>query len=226
VRSLDRLSVQALLDSLALPGVDAPALSEALLQHTGGNPLFILETLRTLLARGATAVGAGARDLPLPASVGELIARRLQQLSRPAGWHVAALAGQTSMAPRRNCWSNPITWQPMNELEAADAAGIFAHDLASEGWRARYRGVRRACIADRRVPGCPRRSPGSRCITGTKHRSGSAGALSAFADRPGYLTPWRRSGLLAWPSSVSNAMATIAGSLTGTVASEGHHVET
>ena len=41
---LDVPAIEALLKSLALPGLDAHAWAESLARHTGGNPLFILET--------------------------------------------------------------------------------------------------------------------------------------------------------------------------------------
>jgi DNA-binding SARP family transcriptional activator len=139
VRSLDGQGVRALLEALALPGVDASALGPALLQHTGGNPLFILETLRALLARGFAAVEVGVGQLPLPAGVSELIARRLQQLSEPAMAlaHVAALAGQDfSAALAAQLLDRPAIdlAEPWNELEAADVlrGDAFAHDLVLE----------------------------------------------------------------------------------------------
>ncbi len=39
-------ALAALVDSLALPGVDGKALAPGLLRRTGGNPLFVLETLK------------------------------------------------------------------------------------------------------------------------------------------------------------------------------------
>ena len=67
------------------------ALAGPLLRHTGGNPLFVLETLKQGLTDGSLARG----ELPRPLSVGALIERRLQRLSEPALTlaRVAAIAG-------------------------------------------------------------------------------------------------------------------------------------
>jgi hypothetical protein len=82
-------ATRELLVSLALPGVDAQALAPALQRHAGGNPLFMLETLRAWRAAGARG------PLPAPPAVQTLIERRLRQLSVPALAlaRVAALAG-------------------------------------------------------------------------------------------------------------------------------------
>ena len=74
-----------LLLSLALPGLEAPAWAARLQRHTGGNPLFILETLKQLQP-GDLAAGR----MPRSATVGALIDRRLKALSADAlalrGW--------------------------------------------------------------------------------------------------------------------------------------------
>ena len=89
----------ALVDSLGLADLDGSAIAERLVRHTGGNPMFALETLKHALAAGGTDA-----KLPRPASVGALIERRLRQLSPPAigAARVAAVAGSTS----RSRWPN------------------------------------------------------------------------------------------------------------------------
>ncbi|WP_169737085.1 AAA family ATPase, partial [Deinococcus pimensis] len=72
--------VEALVAELALP--DMPrSLPAQLTRFTGGNPLFVLETVKNLLEDGA-AVQEGA--LPVPQKVGELITRRLERLPTAA----------------------------------------------------------------------------------------------------------------------------------------------
>lgn len=88
---LDEPALQALLAGLQVPGLDLPALAPALRRHCGGNPLFLLETLRHLAARGQ----ADPAQLPLPASVQALLAERLARLPAEALAlaRVAAVAG-------------------------------------------------------------------------------------------------------------------------------------
>jgi DNA-binding SARP family transcriptional activator len=139
--------VAALVASLDLGGLDASALAPALLRHTGGNPLYLLETIKGLLLQqdgGGTLLpaAAGARSapaLPTARSVVQLISQRLATLSPPALKlaRCAAVAGQdfsTALA-LQVLGAGPLdladAWA---ELEAAqvlrDAA--FAHDLIHE----------------------------------------------------------------------------------------------
>ena len=78
---LSESAVRELLESLALPGIDAAALAGALARHTGGNPFFVLETLNALVETGDA--DPASNRLPTPRSVGALIERRLAQLSAP-----------------------------------------------------------------------------------------------------------------------------------------------
>ncbi len=99
---LDIAALAALVDSLALPGVDGRALAPGLLRRTGGNPLFVLETLKQAWVERTLDRLADAAQLPRPVSVGRLIERRIAQLSpaapaRPA--HRAAPA-PVSRPPR------------------------------------------------------------------------------------------------------------------------------
>ncbi|MCX8003642.1 MAG: AAA family ATPase [Burkholderiaceae bacterium] len=121
-----------LIDSLGLPELDGAQLAPQLAQHTGGNPLYALETLKQGLAGGALNRGR----LPTPLAVGALIERRLKQLSERALAlaRVAAIAGvdfsialaEEVMGVRAvelaDAWA---------ELEAAQVLReqAFAHDL-------------------------------------------------------------------------------------------------
>lgn len=137
---LDRAGVAALLDALALPGLDA-TWAAALHRHTHGNPLFVLETLRALLLPGAP-LQAPPATLPMPPRLGEVIERRLARLSDTALQlaRVVALAGQHfSLALAANLTERPLLAlnDPWRELEAAqvlDASG-FAHDLVLDATR-------------------------------------------------------------------------------------------
>jgi DNA-binding SARP family transcriptional activator len=129
-----------LVESLALADLDAQRIAPALLKHTGGNPMFALETLKDLLLSGAP----GAVDrLPQPTTVATLIERRLAQLS-PAALklaRVAALAGESFSAELAATVLelHPLDIaEPWRELEAAQVIreGAFAHDLIFEATRA------------------------------------------------------------------------------------------
>lgn len=122
-----------LVDSLGLPELNGKELAPVLVRHTGGNPLYALETLKQGLMRG---VALDAARLPQPVSVGTLIERRLKQLSERALSlaRVAAIAGVDFSIPLAeevmgvravelaNAWA---------ELEAAQVLreDAFAHDL-------------------------------------------------------------------------------------------------
>lgn len=143
--SLDETDVAALLDSLGVAGLDSPGLTTALLRHTGGNPQFVLETVKALLLAGEGQGADRAQDfaignLPLPRTVGRLIHQRLRQLS-PAALklaRLAAVAGQDlSPALAAHVLGQGLLdlADPWAELEAAGVlrGNAFAHDLVSEG---------------------------------------------------------------------------------------------
>ena len=140
---LDVPAIETLLVSLALPDFDAHAWAEPLARHTGGNPLFILETLSAVLAQDATALRGGVALLPAPGSVGQLIERRLHKLSRDALKlaRVAALAGQDFSVELAACVlsAHPLdlaeSWRELEvaQIIRADREGsAFAHDLILE----------------------------------------------------------------------------------------------
>jgi DNA-binding SARP family transcriptional activator len=121
-----------LIDSLGLPELDSAELAPQLTKHTGGNPLYALETLKQGLASGLLQQGR----LPTPSNVGALIERRLKQLSERALAlaRVAAIAGvDFSIALAEDVMGVRAVeladaWA---ELEAAQVLRdtAFAHDL-------------------------------------------------------------------------------------------------
>jgi DNA-binding SARP family transcriptional activator/tetratricopeptide (TPR) repeat protein len=132
VQPLTVAEVRELIESLGLPGVDALQLAEPLTRHTGGNPLFILETLKQGLASGAWRDGR----LPMPVAVGALIERRLKQLSERALAlaRVAAIAGTDFSIPLAEEITGARAVELADawaELEAAQVLRdqAFAHDL-------------------------------------------------------------------------------------------------
>lgn len=136
LRPLDVESIQSLLKSLELPGVVVgEPLAGALLQRTGGNPLFVLETLKQALLDGSLSRG----ELPHPAGLGALIERRLRRLSEPALAlaRIAAIAGLdfsvelAEEATGLRALQMASAWQELQEAQVLrDEA--FAHDLVAD----------------------------------------------------------------------------------------------
>jgi DNA-binding SARP family transcriptional activator len=152
LHTLDEAGIAALITSLAVPGLDGATLAPALARHTGGNPQFVLETVKALLLAAGNGVGAAGSDpaamfatfatghLPLPATVARLIQQRLRQLS-PAALKLARLAavagsdfspGLAAQVLGKSILDLADAWA---ELEAAGVlrGNAFAHDLVSEG---------------------------------------------------------------------------------------------
>jgi tetratricopeptide (TPR) repeat protein len=122
---------------LGIDGLDAPALARRLAQHTGGNPMFLLETMKALLVLPAAA--SGEEPLPAVASVTGVIQRRIAKLSEGAV-RLARCAAVTGQDFSSELASQVLGVPPLdladawNELEAAQVfrGGAFAHDLIYE----------------------------------------------------------------------------------------------
>lgn len=132
---LTEQDVHGLLESLALPDLDANALAASLVKHTGGNPFFLLETLSALVARG----NASAETLPATPTVGALLERRLAQLS-PAALRLAQVAALAGVDFDAELAAAVLAQHPLElvgawrELEDAQMVRqeAFAHDLIFE----------------------------------------------------------------------------------------------
>lgn len=140
---LDLDGVQALLASLALPGLDAARWAPVLTQRTGGNPLFLLETLIALIDKPgsqATPLAGDPPPLPAPERIAQLIEQRLARLSPSALKlaRIAAIAGpdfSASLAAQvlgMHALDIADSWR---ELEAAGVIRdvVFANDMLFEG---------------------------------------------------------------------------------------------
>lgn len=131
--------VYNLVASLELPGIDAQAWAPALWRRSGGNPLFLLETLRALLREEHASPG----EWPTPAPLARLIEQRLDKL-RPAALRLArlaALAGgdfDIELAAAVLGQHALDLADPWRELQEAHIVGedAFAHDLVLEATRA------------------------------------------------------------------------------------------
>ena len=132
---LSEAELGALVDSLHIDDLDAARLATALARHTGGNPLFALETLKQGMSSGALRAG----ELPQPASVGALIERRLQRLSAQgtALARVAVIAGPDFCPPLAEhalgvrAVALADAWDELQQAQVLrDSA--FAHDLVAD----------------------------------------------------------------------------------------------
>ncbi|EHR69773.1 DNA-binding transcriptional activator of the SARP family [Burkholderiales bacterium JOSHI_001] len=133
---LSATEIETLLESLGVDGLVGGAHAEALSRLTGGNPLYILETIKAALS-APEGIARGA--WPSAPNVLRLIQKRLAHLSSP-GLQVArcvAVAGQDSSPPliAAVLGQRPIeladAWL---EVEAAQLLrdGQFAHDLMAQ----------------------------------------------------------------------------------------------
>lgn len=134
LRPLNEADLATLVDSLQLPGVDGGTLAPGLLQRTGGNPLFPLETLKQARVERSLHRLANISRLPRPASVGRLIERRIVQLSPGALARVASIAGvdfEIALAEQMPGVSAMQLADALNELEGAHVmcGNALAHDL-------------------------------------------------------------------------------------------------
>ncbi|MFH0815808.1 MAG: tetratricopeptide repeat protein [Methanobacteriota archaeon] len=123
--------VRGLVDSFASPNDFPLAFAERLHRDCAGNPFFVSELLRQMLAEGALTRRDGrytlARDgYAMPSSVGEVVNRRLESLDPDA----MALAEYASCMGREfeegAVLSAPSLENPRASLEKLRAAGIVA----------------------------------------------------------------------------------------------------
>ncbi len=133
---LDPDSVLTLLQGLELPGADR--LAAGLSRYTGGNPLFVLETLKHLIETDTLAQGLPSRLAP-PGKVATVIGRRLGRLF-PQALNLARTAAVAKTAFELNLAASVLERPAMElaeahaELEAAQIlkGNAFTHDLVFE----------------------------------------------------------------------------------------------
>jgi DNA-binding SARP family transcriptional activator/tetratricopeptide (TPR) repeat protein len=136
---LNEAQVGELIESLCIDGLDAPALAARLTRHTGGNPMFLLETLKAMVVQTGAVATAGTGALPAVGSVTDLIQRRITRLSAEAV-RLARCAAVTGQDFSSELASQVLGVRPLdmadawNELESAQVfrGGAFAHDLIHE----------------------------------------------------------------------------------------------
>ncbi|WP_395827934.1 BTAD domain-containing putative transcriptional regulator [Archangium violaceum] len=132
-------AVETLLDSLVLPG--AVSLGKEMARYTGGNPLYITETLKHLLESG-NLEGGWPERMPASGRVRKLVEQRLERLSQLALQlaQVAALAladFELELAGEVLELSPLVFAAPLRELEAAQLfhGDRFSHDVVLESVR-------------------------------------------------------------------------------------------
>ena len=147
LQPLSEPQVAELLDSLGLDGLETADLAPRLTRHSGGNPLFLLETLKTWLAQGRPAwaaagpgpYGGSRQHWPAVPNLQGLIERRISRLSSAAvqlARCAAVAAPDFSIALAAHVLGRRTieltdAWA---ELEAAQVlvGTAFAHDLIHE----------------------------------------------------------------------------------------------
>lgn len=135
---LQLADTQALVESLHLPDIDAAGLGARLHRRVGGNPAFILESVKLLLTQGPAADG----QPPWPPSAAQVLRQRLTLLS-PAARHLAelaAVAGPDFTLPLAAQALACPAWQlgdALRELEERQVLGgrQFTHELLAQALR-------------------------------------------------------------------------------------------
>ena len=143
---LDPAGVRGLVDSALHPNEFQASFTERLHRDCGGNPFFVGELLRQMLADGAIAHASGkyslaGGDYAMPSSVGEVVERRLQSLDEEAmalAEYVSCIGrtfplaaalsihtiGEPSLALRRLSESGVVA--------SSQSSGEFSHALFQE----------------------------------------------------------------------------------------------
>ena len=136
VEPLETNDISTLLEGLGLE--DSTDLVQGLARYTGGNPMFILETIKHLIETGTLAQGLPSRLTP-PGKVAALIGRRLQRLT-PAALNLARVAAVAKTSFDLNLAAGVLE-RPKMELAEAHAeletalvlrGNAFTHDLLFE----------------------------------------------------------------------------------------------
>ena len=138
LQELDAAGVAELVGSLALPGWSAAETAELaarLWQQVGGNPAFVLESVKLVLATGARAV-AGSGLLPVAPDMVAVMERRIGLLS-PQARHLAQLAAVAGdsfgaeLAAAALACSPADLGAPLRELELRQVlvGRQFVHDV-------------------------------------------------------------------------------------------------
>jgi predicted ATPase/DNA-binding SARP family transcriptional activator len=133
---LAQTDLNTLMDDVGVPAI--PAVRERLLTYTGGNPLFLLETVKHLIETDQLSAQL-PEHLPLPERVWQLIERRLERLSPPAlqvARAAAILQRDFDVALVADVLGAPVLgiaslWEELSAAQIVRGNG-FWHDLIYE----------------------------------------------------------------------------------------------
>jgi DNA-binding SARP family transcriptional activator len=137
LQPLDATEAAALLASLQVPALDAGGWAAAIWRQVGGNPAFLLESVKLLLTSRPGAGGPpGDGSLPLPPSIEAVIQRRIELLS-PRARHLAQLAAiagsgySVQLAAAALACAPLELGEPLRELERRQVfyGRQFVHDV-------------------------------------------------------------------------------------------------
>lgn len=141
LQPLSAAEAASLLASLGLPALDTGRWAPLIWRQVGGNPAFLLESVKLLLSTAAQPAGlplppGAPAALPLPATIEAIIQRRIELLS-PRARHLAqlaALAGSSysvSLAAAALACAPMELSEPLRELEVRQVfyGRQFVHDV-------------------------------------------------------------------------------------------------
>ncbi|MEO8526796.1 MAG: AAA family ATPase, partial [Caldimonas sp.] len=139
IAHLDAAGVAELVESLGLTGLDTADLARRLWLQVGGNPAFVLESVKLLLSLGGGAA-MSQKQLPLPPDIVTVIEQRVGLLSAQARHlaQLAAIAGQSFSVPLAAaalaCPPMALS-EPLRELELRQVlyGRGFVHDVIAVG---------------------------------------------------------------------------------------------
>ena len=137
---LGEAAVLELMQCLELPGFAAAQLAPRLRRQVGGNPAFLLESVKLIAALGR--LGDTERALPIPPGIEAVVERRLTLLS-PAARHVAELAAIAGESYDANLAARALARPPaelgdvLRELEGRQIlyGRQFVHDIVAAAVR-------------------------------------------------------------------------------------------
>ncbi len=130
-----------------LGGDTAPALAARIHDETGGNPLFVLETVRAVRDQGGIGPDGG-EDLPLPGSIRDVTVARVQQLS-PTVREVLAVAAVQARAVDLDVLSHVTASQDQPAVTGDAVAELLRGGLLveeSDGYGFRHELLRRIVV--------------------------------------------------------------------------------
>ncbi len=113
---LDAPSVTRLIDAIGGFGDHSEALATWLVEHTGGNPLFVIETLKSLREDDPGHPFEMPNRLPVASSVAEIVEHRLDKLDDMARQVIDAAA----------VFARPVSTSQLSELTDLDYQAVLA----------------------------------------------------------------------------------------------------